>query len=162
MSNIVLRNLETAAPVVRAQKQGYSYKDLSLDLSLNYTNSGELFKTDDQLDLKPLYDRDAILTSLRNILTTTPGEKLLNPNFGLDLRSFLFDPVSDTRAFFIGNKIFDGLTRQEPRIKINSIKVTAIVDDHEYDIDLNISIPSLNISNLSLKSILNMDGYNLL
>jgi phage baseplate assembly protein W len=162
VSNIVLRNLEKQPAVQQSERQGYIYKDLALDLVLSFTNSGELFKKDDQQDLKPSYDQEAIMTSLRNILTTTPGDKLLNPTFGLDLRSFLFDPVTDTRAFFIGNKIYDGITIQEPRVKINTISVIAIMDQHEYDITLNISVPSLNIFNLSLKSILNMDGYNLL
>lgn len=162
MSNIVLRNLEKLPAVQQSERQGYIYKDLALDLVLSFTNSGELFKKDDQQDLRPSYDQEAVMTSLRNILTTSPGDKLLNPTFGLDLRSFLFDPVTDTRAFFIGNRIYDGITIQEPRVKINTITVIAVMDNHEYDITLNISVPSLNIFNLSLKSILNMDGYNLL
>lgn len=161
MSNIVLKNLKQTDDVARAETRGFLYKDLSLDLSLKYTTSGELFKTDDQLDLRPSYDKEAILTSISNILTTTPGEKLLNPTFGLDLRSFLFDPVSDTRAYFIGDKIFNGITIYEPRIRINTVEVIAIIDEHEYDITLDISIPSLNISNLSLKGVLNMDGYTI-
>ncbi len=162
MSNIVLRNLEKLSAVVQSERRGFIYKDLALDLVLSFTNSGEIFKKDDQQDLKPSYDQEAVMTSLRNILTTSPGDKLLNPTFGLDLRSFLFDPVTDTRAFFIGNRIYDGITIQEPRIKINTITVIAVMEDHEYDITLNISVPSLNIFNLSLKSILNMDGYNIL
>ena len=161
MSNIVLRNLEKPTALQQPQNQGYLYKDLALDLIFSYTNSSELFKAEEQKDLKPSYDQEAVMISLRNILTTTPGQKLLNPTFGLDLRGFLFDPVSDTRAFFIGNRIYEGLTIQEPRVKINSVKVIAITDAHEYDITLNISIPSLNIFNLSLKSILNIDGYNI-
>lgn len=160
MSNIVLRNLDKTVATEQSLQKGYIYKDLALDLALSYTNSGELFKANDQLDLKPSYDQEAVMNSLRNLLSTTPGEKLLNPTYGLDLRSFLFDPVSDTRAYFIGNKIYDGITTQEPRVKINTISVIAVIESQEYDITLNISVPSLNLFNLSLKSVLNMDGYN--
>jgi phage baseplate assembly protein W len=139
--------------------KGYLYKDISFDLVLRYTDSPELYKDSEVGDLKPIYDKKAIINSIKNILTTSPGEKLLNPTFGLDLRSHLFDTVSETRAFFLGTELYDGLTTQEPRISIDRLDVVAVIDDQEYDITLSLSVPSLNIQGLSLRGILNNDGY---
>lgn len=161
MSNIVLRNLERSEPVKKSIGDGYIYKDIVFDLDPTFTTSGEFQKKTDQKDLKPIFNANAVITSLKNIFTTTPGEKLLNPTFGIDLRSYLFDPVSETRAFIIGTKIYDNITTQEPRVDIEELLVTAKFDDQEYIIDFKLSIPTLDISSISLVGVLNNDGFTI-
>ena len=36
--------------------------------------------------------RDEIQQNLKNLLLTAPGERIMNPNFGVGLRHFLFEP----------------------------------------------------------------------
>jgi phage baseplate assembly protein W len=156
---IKLNIVKPTTEVEKALEAGYLYKDIQLDLTLGYTNNPELFQASEKKDLVSIQDASSVITAIQNILTTSPGEKLLNPQFGLDLRDYLFEPVNETGAFFIGRDIFDGLVTQEPRVKINKINVVANTEDQEYKIDLNISVPSLNVNNLSLKSVLNNDGY---
>lgn len=155
-------NLNITKPtkqVETALRNGYLYKDIQLDLATNYTNNKELFKDNEKQDLAALYDLNSVTISLKNILTTSPGEKILNPTFGLDLRNFLFESVSETKGYFLGQQILRTLPQQEPRIKINNIFVIAKPDDQEYEITLNIDIPTLNISGITLKGVLNNDGY---
>jgi phage baseplate assembly protein W len=161
VANIVLRNLKSTKQVENTVSKGYLYKDVDFDLNINYTTSGEAQKTLEQKDLKPLYNKNAVLTSLKNIFTTTPGEKLLNPTFGVDLRDFLFEPVSETRAFIIGNKIYDAITVQEPRVVIDDLSITGHTDSQEYDIEIKLSIPTLNERGLSLVGVLNIDGFTI-
>ena len=47
----------------------------------------------------------------------------------------------------------------EDFIVIEYINVVALIDEMEYDIELNLSVPSLNVYGLSLKTALNNDGY---
>ncbi len=156
---IKLNVIKPTTEIEKALESGYLYKDIELDLNLSFTNNPELYKNNEKQDLAPLYDVKAVVTSLKNILTTSPGEKILNPTFGLDLRDYLFEPVSETGGFFLGKDLFDGLILQEPRIKINNIRIKVNEDEQQYDIDLNISVPSLNVNNLSLRGVLNNDGY---
>jgi phage baseplate assembly protein W len=156
---IKLNSIRTPSAVEEALKAGFLYKDVAFDLNLENTQGGQLHGGVDDKDLKSLYDSNAILTSIKNILTTTPGEKLLNPTFGLDLRDYLFESVSENKAFFIGQDILLGLTAQEPRVTVDQVTVIAIIDDNEYEITLSISIPSIQVYDLSLKGILNNEGY---
>lgn len=156
---IKLNVVKPTTEVEKALESGYLYKDIEFDLNLAYTDNPELYKTDEKKDLAPLYDVKAVITAVKNILTTSPGEKILNPTFGVDLRDYLFEPVSETGGFFLGKDLFDGLTIQESRIKINTIRIKVNEDEQQYDINLDISIPSLNVNNLSLKGVLNNDGY---
>lgn len=156
---IKLNIVKPTTEVEVALRSGYLYKDISFDLVNSYTDNVELYKDNENKDLKPIYDANSVLNSIKNILTTSPGEKLLNPLFGVDLRDYLFETVSETRAFFLGTDLYNGLSEQEPRVSIDRVDVVAVSDEQLYEIDLNISIPSLNINSISLRGILNNDGY---
>lgn len=157
--SIKLNIVKPTTEVEVALRNGYLYKDIGFDLVNSYTDNVELYKDNENKDLKPIYDANSVLNAIKNVLTTSPGEKLLNPTFGVDLRDYLFETVSETRAFFLGTDLYNGLTDQEPRVSIERIDIVAVSDDQQYEIDLNISIPSLNINSISLRGILNNDGY---
>lgn len=156
---IKLNVVQPTKQVENTLANGYLYKDILFDLNLSYTDNPELFKKNEKKDITPIFDAASVINSIKNILTTSPGQKLLNPTFGLDLRSYLFEPVNSTLGFFIGKDIYNGITLQEGRVQVNKVKVTVDLDNQEYLIDLNLTIPSLNINSLSLKGILNNDGY---
>ena len=156
---IKLNVVKPTTQTENALRNGYLYKDIEFDLKTSYTDNNELFKQDEKSDLKPLYDTRAVLTALKNILTTSPGEKLLNPTFGLDLRDYLFEPVTEVRGYFLGEDILFGLPSQDSRIKLNEVRVLVNPEEQEYQINLNLSIPSLNVYDLSLNGLLNNDGY---
>lgn len=156
---IKLNITKPRSDVEAAVARGYLYKDINFDLSLNFLKGREMTSTRNTKDLNQLYDKDAIITSLTNLLTTSPGEKLLNPTFGLDFRDYLFEIVSETKAFFLAQTIFEGITSQEPRISVDFVEVIAVIDEMEYIINLELSIPELEIYKISLKGYLNLDGY---
>jgi len=153
--NIIQRPTDIQAAISR----GYLFKDLKFDLSTSYLKGNEMYSNRETIDLAGLIDRDAVINSLKNILTTTPGEKLLNPLFGLDLRDYLFEVVSENKAFFLAQTIFSGITIQEPRISVDFIEILADIDEMQYIINLDLSIPKLEIFHFSLKGVLNIDGY---
>ena len=157
--SIKLNIVKPITEVEVALRNGYLYKDIGFDLVNSYTDNVELYKDNENKDLKPIYDANSVLNAIKNVLTTSPGEKLLNPTFGVDLRDYLFETVSETRAFFLGTDLYNGLVEQEPRVSIERIDIVAVSDEQQYEIDLNISIPSLNINSISLRGILNNDGY---
>ncbi len=156
---IRLDNLEIGDLEKTSLEQGYLYKDVKLDLELSKSARPELYSSNEPKDLSEIQDGIAIVNAVKNILTTTPGQKLLNPLFGLDLRAFVFEPVSQTTAYFITSDIYENLGNQEPRITLNAVAVEGIPDAHEYLIEIAYSIPSLDIYNLSLNATLNQEGY---
>tara|TARA_R100001082_G_C4348830_1_gene153555 strand:- start:680 stop:1168 length:489 start_codon:yes stop_codon:yes gene_type:complete len=145
-----------------ALKGGYLYKDLFLDLELEVYYNEQLNKNVVLKDVQGSYDMQAIKDSIINIFLTSPGQKILNPEFGLDLRRYLFDPVSNSTAFEIKYDIETKLPEQEPRIQVQKVNVDAITDAQEYYIALQIDIPALNAYGITLKSLLNSNGYYVL
>ena len=52
------------------------------------------------------------------------------------------------------------LPRFEPRIELENVEVQGLEDEQQYNIQLQINVPSLNVYGLSLRSVLNSNGYN--
>lgn len=139
--------------------QNYLYSDLHLDLQSKYNVNSILYQKSDVNDFKLDYDINAVRNALNNLFTTTPGEKVLNPEFGLDLRKYLFEPATIEVAELIRSEIYMQVGTFEPRVKLNNVKITVFEDVNEFDILINYSIPSLNINNVSMFGTLNNNGY---
>ena len=88
-----------------------------------------------------------------------PGQKLLNPLFGLNLTQYLFTAVSTSQAKVIGETILTGVRKFEPRITIRTINVEPNYDENQYNIFMVIDVPSLNIQGQPLQGILSESGY---
>ena len=143
-----------------AIKQNYLYKDLFLDVKNSYSYNAQLNRKEELKDVAGLYDIESIKNSIANALLTSPGEKILNPEFGIDLRRFLFEPVDVFTTQEIRADIEENLPNFEPRIELERVDVEALEDEQQYNIQLQINVPSLNVYGLSLRSVLNSNGYN--
>ena len=154
-----LDNLKLTSIEKNSLDSGYLYKDIKFDISLTRFNRQELYSSSSPVDIGELQDGQSVINSVKNILTTTPGQKLLNPTFGLDFRSYLFEPINTTTSFFLGQFIYNNLGVQEPRVRLEAVEIEGSPDENQYDIQISFSIPKLDIYNLSLNATLNKDGY---
>jgi phage baseplate assembly protein W len=135
------------------------YKDLHLDLSLDYTLSNELEKDEQITDIVADNNVGAIRNSLISLLTTSPGEKILNPLFGINFGDILFLPVTAERANVIGSNIVSNISKFEPRIKILNLEITPMIEEQEYICDFTYTIPRFNNQTLQLKGSLSQSGF---
>jgi len=135
------------------------YKDLHLDLSLDYTLSNELEKDLQITDITADNNVGAIRNALISLLTTSPGEKILNPLFGINFGDLLFLPVTEERANVIGSNIISNISKFEPRIKILNLAITPVIEEQEYICDFTYTIPRFNNQTLQLKGSLSQSGF---
>jgi len=70
-----------------------------------------------------------IRESIRIILTTEPGERLMLPGFGAGLKRFLFEPNTVTTYRQLEEVTAQSLRRWEPRIRVSEIVVRADDED---------------------------------
>lgn len=72
---------------------------------------------------------DKVLESIRIILDTEPGERLMRPNFGCGLRRYLMRPnAAATRAAIRGD-VERALSEFEPRISLTEVRAEPADDD---------------------------------
>ena len=69
-------------------------------------------------------DENDVLQSLQIILSTRPGERLMQPTFGCELSQFLFEEIRQGVITSIRSVISDALIYHEPRIKVDRIDVS--------------------------------------
>jgi phage baseplate assembly protein W len=141
------------------KERDYTYKDLEVDLTIDYTKTNPLNNFKEQRDIVVDYDVAAIKNSIFNIFTTIPGQKILNPIFGLNLLYYLFTGITAENARMLGDTILKGITKFEPRVTVDNINITTDYDNQQYTIDLFLSVPSLNIKGLQVKGTLAESGY---
>jgi len=67
--------------------------------------------------------------SIRLILATSPGERPMRPDFGCNLRAFVFDPADARTAGLIAREVGRALQRWEPRIDLRDVAVDPHPDD---------------------------------
>jgi phage baseplate assembly protein W len=72
-----------------------------------------------------------IREAIRVILLTETEERLMRPEFGGGLQSFLFEPNTTATHRLIQERITQALGRWEPRIAIESVTVDAHPQDAE-------------------------------
>ena len=159
---IKIKSLSVDNVTENALIQGYLYKDVFFDLDNEYSYNSQLNRQEKLKDIQAIYDVEAVKNSIKNHFLTAPGQKILNPTFGIDLRQYLFDPVDDFTSDIIQDDIEIKLPRSEPRIKLVNVSVEADEDNQQYNIDLQINVPSLGIYGLSIKSELKSTGYTIL
>lgn len=170
MSNIDLSEIFKKKPAISSPvdsdiklsdsaKREVLYSDVKLDLTPEEYLGRSMNSKTSHKDIARITDEESILTSLRNLMMTRYQSRLLNPEIDFDLRSYLFEPLTEAKAFFIGYDISMYLPVYEPRITIDSIKVTAYYNDDAYVVDLAVYIPSLSKS-VNFSSILNSDGFS--
>ncbi|RMH34159.1 MAG: baseplate assembly protein [Nitrospirae bacterium] len=70
----------------------------------------------------------SIRESIIVILSTTPGEQLMRPEFGSGLRQFLNEPNTITTRRRIRDRVVDALERWEKRIELQRIDVADVPD----------------------------------
>ena len=160
--NIKITSLKADDIVEKSLKKNYLYKDISFDLEPSFSYNKQLNKREYLKDVQALYDIEAIKTSISNAFLTSPRQKILNPEFGVDLRRYLFEPVDEFTAELIQDDIELKLPNAEPRIEVENVTVFGDEDNQEYQITMQINVPSLNVRGVSIKSRLNSNGYTIL
>ena len=66
---------------------------------------------------------DAVKVNVKNLLTTEIGERYLQPELGLNLRKFLFDPITPEMRLSIEEDIMATFARWLPFVQIENIIV---------------------------------------
>lgn len=88
-------------------------------------------------DVALSYDSQAVIRSIRNILSTKKYEKLFNPAFGTNIDSLLFEPISNITASALEQEISNAIRNYEPRALLKSVVVSPQEDKNLYAATLN-------------------------
>lgn len=139
MANIVIKINNTK------NNSSNNILEVFLDISMLSKQYSDNEKT--KFKVANLKDIEAIKNSLHNIFTWIPGERILNPEFGCNLRRLLYNGITEFNKEQIAAEVRQSISKWEPRVKIEKIVDVGTVDDTENNtvcLDIIFSIPELN------------------
>ena len=91
-------------------------------------------------DLVVSKDASAIKQAIVNLLLTNKGERVFNPNYGSDIRRYLFEPLDYGSAALIKQEISQCISRYEPRIRVQKIYCNVDFDNNGYNVEMQYKI----------------------
>ncbi|MBD2358710.1 GPW/gp25 family protein [Tolypothrix sp. FACHB-123] len=92
----------------------------------------------DNGDIKDAKDEESIRQSIRIILGTAKGERVMRPDFGCGIYDLVFEMTTASTAGKISQAVREALLRFEPRIDVIDIQVTPKSDDEGEKIFISI------------------------
>ena len=89
------------------------YKDLNMSFTKNPATK----------DVARLFDIQAIKRSVKNIILTNKYERPFNPDFGCNLRGFLFENLTEPMVVIIKDRVAMAIEKYEPRVSVEDVIV---------------------------------------
>lgn len=115
------------------------FKGYSVSLPLIYNKEDGPFALNKNMT-------DVIKQNLRTLILTDKGERIMLPNFGVGLRKFLFENLSQTTTYQIESEIKSQVKKYMPFV--NVVKVNVLEDPNILNkiiVNVEFFIPSLSV-----------------
>jgi phage baseplate assembly protein W len=104
-------------------------KNIVIGVSLPFNAPGVFNKT--------YSTKEQIKSNLINLLLTDKGERIMNPEFGADLRRSLFDNITTTSIDLLRIKIIDAINIFIPEVELENVDVKSNIDDNTLNVTIN-------------------------
>ena len=72
---------------------------------------------------------ESVKNNIRNLLNTTQGERLFQPNLGLNLRQMLFEQITEESIIGIQDSILDTFSFWLPFVEVRDIEILTNSND---------------------------------
>ena len=110
--------------------QNRTFKDLDLDFLQHPATK----------DVRKKVGENALKQSIRNLIMTNPRERVFQPEIGCGVYNMLFEPLMPITALEIQESIKDVINSYEPRVSLESVRVTENSRSDGYDVYISFSI----------------------
>lgn len=97
-------------------------KNIAIGVSLPFNGPG-VFKS-------TYTTKDQIKSNLVNLLLTDTGERIMNPNFGTNLKRFLFEGITDSSLDLLKNNILISILNYISEITVTNIILVPDTDNN--------------------------------
>ena len=87
---------------------------------------------------------DLATFNLKNIILTDPGERIMQPLFGVGIKKYLFEQMTERRQLGIENNIRSQVERYAPYIDI--ILIDIAVEDNNLNITIKYEVTTAEIA----------------
>lgn len=87
-------------------------------------------------DLTVWKDEDAVKESIKNLILTDRGERLMQPNLGGNINAMLFENITPATILVIQNSVRTTIELYEPRAEVIDVTATSNIDDNTVRVNI--------------------------
>jgi uncharacterized protein len=107
-------------------------------------------------------DEEDIESSLEILLSTTVGERIMQPEYGCNMNKLVFEPISLSLEAYIKDLIFTAVYYFEPRVLPNEVKLVDATLEGIIYVNLGFTIRTTNTRHNLVYPFYLTEGTNLL
>jgi phage baseplate assembly protein W len=104
-------------------------KNIAIGVSLPFNGKGVFNST--------YTTKDQIKSNLVNLLLTDIGERVMNPNFGCNLKRFLFEGITSSNLELLVSSLENSIAMFVPEITVTNISVVPTTDSNLIDLTID-------------------------
>jgi phage baseplate assembly protein W len=93
---------------------------------------------------------DQIKSNIINYVLTNKGERVLNPNFGSNLRKFIFENITESNLRALEIKLTNDIRNNFPSVNVISITLTSAYEDNAIQLNIVYSIYGSEAQNIQI------------
>lgn len=94
-------------------------------------------------DLTLNKDEDAVKESIKNLILTDRGERLMQPNIGGNITAMLFENITPSIMKLIEDNVRDTIALYEPRAELQNVAVSSNIDDNTVKVRITFFIKNV-------------------
>lgn len=102
------------------------YQDFKKDLEKSPVSS----------DITVWKDEDAVKESIKNLILTDRGERLMQPQIGGNINAMLFENITPAVLILIQNAVENTIDLYEPRAELIDVTATSNMDDNTVRVNI--------------------------
>lgn len=113
--------------------------DYKLSIGVSIPFVGSVISGSDAVFSSTYTTTEQLRSDIINYTLTNKGERILNPNYGSDLRRFVFENINGVNLNNLKSQIIDGLKANFPQIIVNNVTITPDHDINSININIDYS-----------------------
>ena len=98
-------------------------------------------------DTSRVINENAVRQSIKNLIMTDRGERLMQPNIGCDIRGSLFENIDPSTILILEQNIKSTLRTYEPRCIVKGVEIIGNIDRNDLKVKIVFSV--INTATLS-------------
>lgn len=123
---VIIKTPATSKPVL--------YTDFHKDLRISPVSK----------DIALIKDEESVKQSIKNLLLTDPGERLMQPFLGAGIKGLLFENITPGVLKLIEEKVTSTIKIYEPRAELIDVNVSSQYDDNQVNVQVRFYIKNVN------------------
>jgi len=101
-------------------------------------------------------DDRLIKNDILQLLLTVPGERVMRPDYGVNLRNFVFEQLVDRDLSQLRQEIIRGITEFEPRVDVEEVVLKRQDDSNKLTIRLIVTLKKDPRRQLTIEQFINL------